>query len=159
MDRHQRAACDHPMALARTRVEARPDPARGRARSPRGTRAALQNKRSWLTGVEQETTIHPRTWSDTTMPTTSTPVPRSVLREANRIVEAEPAIEAIVLFGSRARDEHHRGSDIDLAVVSTSPRGEVWEACRSLTVRAPRQRGNSTRRTPRQAPPPAAGRG
>ena len=64
---------------------------------------------------------------------TSTPVPRSVLREANRIVEAEPAIEAIILFGSRARGEHHRGSDIDLAVVSTSPRDEVRDACRSLT--------------------------
>ena len=67
------------------------------------------------------------------MPTTSTPVPRSVLREANRIVEAEPAIEAIVLFGSRARGEHHRGSDIDLAVVSTAPRDKVWDACCSLT--------------------------
>ena len=67
------------------------------------------------------------------MPAPRTPVPRSVLREANRIIEAEPAIDAIVLFGSRARGEHHRGSDIDLAVVSTAPRRKVWDACRSLT--------------------------
>ena len=67
------------------------------------------------------------------MPATSAPVPPSVLREARRIVEAEPVIEAIILFGSRARGEHHRHSDVDLAVVSAAPRCEVWDACRTLT--------------------------
>ena len=67
------------------------------------------------------------------MPATSAPVPPSVLREASRIVEAEPVIEAIVLFGSRARGEHHRHSDVDLAVISTAPHREVRDACRSLT--------------------------
>ena len=67
------------------------------------------------------------------MPATTTPVPPSVLREARRIVEAEPAIEAIVLFGSRARGEHHRNSDVDLAIVSAAPHREVRDACRPLT--------------------------
>lgn len=67
------------------------------------------------------------------MPGTTAPVPPSVLREASRIVETEPAIEAIILFGSRARGDHHRESDVDLAVVSTAPHREVWDACRSLT--------------------------
>ena len=67
------------------------------------------------------------------MPATTTPVPPSVLREAQRIVEAEPAIEAIVLFGSRARGEHQRNSDVDLAIVSAAPHREVRDACRPLT--------------------------
>ena len=66
------------------------------------------------------------------MSATSTPVPSAVLREARRIVEAEPAIEAIILFGSRARGDHHDASDYDLAVVSSAPRKKVWGACRRL---------------------------
>jgi len=67
------------------------------------------------------------------MPATKPPVPPSVLREAKRIVETEPAINAIVLFGSRARGEYHRDSDVDLAVISTAPHREVRDACRTLT--------------------------
>jgi len=48
-------------------------------------------------------------------------------------VDAEPAIEAIVLFGSRARGEHHLHSDVDLAVVSAAAHREVRDACRTLT--------------------------
>ena len=63
---------------------------------------------------------------------TSPPVPSAVLREARRIVEAEPAIEAIILFGSRARGDHHAASDYDLAIVSSAPFDEVREACEPL---------------------------
>ena len=66
------------------------------------------------------------------MSTTSAPVPPAVLREARRIVEAEPAIEAIILFGSRARGDHHAASDYDLAIVSSAPRDEVRDACEPL---------------------------
>ena len=66
------------------------------------------------------------------MAATSAPVPSAMLREARRIVKAEPAIEAIILFGSRARGDHHASSDYDLAVVSSAPRDDVWDACQAL---------------------------
>ena len=59
-------------------------------------------------------------------------VPPALLREAKHLVEREPGIEAIVLFGSRARGDAHRESDYDLAVVSAAPAREVRALCEPL---------------------------
>ena len=66
------------------------------------------------------------------MPKPTPSVPRTLLREVKRLVEREPSIEAIVLFGSRARGDAHPGSDYDLAVVSTAPDRDVHALCEPL---------------------------
>ena len=59
-------------------------------------------------------------------------VPQALLQEARRLVDREPAIEAIVLFGSRARGEAGPESDYDLAVVSTATNRDVHALCEPL---------------------------
>ena len=66
------------------------------------------------------------------MPKLTPSVPRTLLREVKRLVDREPSIEAIVLFGSRARGDAHPGSDYDLAVVSTAPDRDVHALCEPL---------------------------
>jgi len=66
------------------------------------------------------------------MPNPTPSVPRALLREAKRLVEHEPSIEAIVLFGSRARGDAHPDSDYDLAIVSTAASRDVRALCQPL---------------------------
>lgn len=42
---------------------------------------------------------------------------RSVIDQINNVLAAFPAIERVILYGSRAKGNYRRGSDIDLAIV------------------------------------------
>ena len=59
-------------------------------------------------------------------------IPRLIRTAAEATLRENEAIEAILLYGSRARGDHRRGSDYDLAVVSSLPRKEAYEAARKL---------------------------
>ncbi len=64
---------------------------------------------------------------------TPTPnVPKAVLQEARRLVNDEPSIEAVILFGSRARGDAHPESDYDLAVVTTAANRDARVLCKPL---------------------------
>lgn len=41
------------------------------------------------------------------------------LSEIRRVLERHPAVEQAILYGSRAKGTHRRGSDIDLALIGT----------------------------------------
>ena len=51
---------------------------------------------------------------------------------AKETLRQNHAIQAILLYGSRARGDHRRGSDYDIAVVSSLPRMKAYEASKSL---------------------------
>ena len=53
-------------------------------------------------------------------------------RSAVETVETCPGVEAVVLFGSRARGTAHRGSDWDVAVLSRAEATAGRDACRLL---------------------------
>ena len=59
-------------------------------------------------------------------------IPRLIRAAAEETLRENEAIEAILLYGSRARGDHRRGSDYDLAVVSSLSRKEATEAARRL---------------------------
>ena len=42
------------------------------------------------------------------------------------------AIQAVLLYGSRSRGDHRRGSDYDIAIVTSLPRKEAFEAAKLL---------------------------
>lgn len=59
-------------------------------------------------------------------------IPRLVRTAAEETLRENEAIQAILLYGSRARGDHRRGSDWDVAIVSSLPRKEAFEAARKL---------------------------
>jgi len=46
--------------------------------------------------------------------------------EAVRVVAAEPSVRRVILFGSRARGDAARASDIDIAVDAPGADSRVW---------------------------------
>ena len=63
---------------------------------------------------------------------TTPELPTALLQAAEELVKREASIEAVVLFGSRARGEARRGSDYDLAIVSSAAEDEVRRLCKPL---------------------------
>ena len=59
-------------------------------------------------------------------------IPRLIRAAAEETLRQNDAIEAILLYGSRARGDHRRGSDYDIAVISNLPRMEAYEAAKAL---------------------------
>ena len=59
-------------------------------------------------------------------------IPRLLRAAAEEIVLRNDAIHAVLLYGSRARGDHQRGSDYDVAVASTLPREAAIEATKPL---------------------------
>ena len=59
-------------------------------------------------------------------------IPRLIRTAAEETLRENEAIEAILIYGSRARGDHRRGSDYDIAIVSSLPRKEAFEAARRL---------------------------
>lgn len=42
------------------------------------------------------------------------------------IVATKPKVQGLYLFGSLARGDHHKASDVDLASCSSTPTGRAW---------------------------------
>ena len=59
-------------------------------------------------------------------------IPRRIRAAAEETLRENSATRAILLYGSRARGHHRRGSDYDIAVVSSLPREEAFEAAKPL---------------------------
>ena len=59
-------------------------------------------------------------------------VPRLIRSAAQETMRNHEAIEAVVLYGSRARGDHRRGSDWDIAVLSRLNRDDALEAAKPL---------------------------
>ena len=59
-------------------------------------------------------------------------VPRLIRTAAEETLRENEAFEAILLYGSRACGDHRRGSDYDIAIVSSLSRKEAFEAARRL---------------------------
>ena len=59
-------------------------------------------------------------------------VPRLIRSAAHETMRNHEAIEAVVLYGSRARGDHRRGSDWDIAVLSRLNEDDALEAAKPL---------------------------
>ena len=59
-------------------------------------------------------------------------VPRLIRSAAQETMRNHEAIEAVVLYGSRARGDHRRGSDWDIAVLSRLNEDDALEAAKPL---------------------------
>ena len=59
-------------------------------------------------------------------------IPRLIRTAAEETLRQDEAIQAVLLYGSRARGDHRRGSDWDIAVVSSLKTMEAFEAAKLL---------------------------
>ena len=59
-------------------------------------------------------------------------IPRLIRTAAKETLRQNEAIQAVLLYGSRSRGDHRRGSDYDIAIVTSLPRKEAFEAAKLL---------------------------
>ena len=59
-------------------------------------------------------------------------IPRLIRTAAEETLRQDEAIQAVLLYGSRARGDHRRGSDWDIAVVSSLKTMEAFETAKLL---------------------------
>ena len=59
-------------------------------------------------------------------------IPRLIRAAAEETLRQNAAIQAIVLYGSHARGDQRRGCDYDIAIVSSLPRNDAFEAAKAL---------------------------